>query len=101
MYHEASDGPGPRAPGGQDRLTFGPLEPFGTLGPYSIFVSWTPLGPLGPLALKYLGQTLSFWAKQDAFGAKQEAFGAKQEASGANQNGSGASQYGSGVSRGQ
>ena len=33
------------------RLDLGPLGTFGTLGPYHIWVSWTPLGPLGPLAL--------------------------------------------------
>ena len=27
----------------------GPFGPFGTLGPYLIFVSWTPLGPFGTL----------------------------------------------------
>ena len=29
-----------------------PFGPFGTLGPYFVFVHWTPLGLLGPLALK-------------------------------------------------
>ena len=29
--------------------TLDPLGPFGTLGPYLIFVSWTPLGPFGTL----------------------------------------------------
>ena len=46
-----------------------PLGPFGTLGPYLIFVFWTPwalLGPLDPIMSDFY-ETLLFWGMQEAF----------------------------------
>ena len=75
-------------------MGLGPFGPFGTLGPYIIFVSWTPLGPfgtLGPLRLCAIMKLCSFWKgrklsgkagsfleKAGSFLERQEAFWKKQ-----------------------